>query len=217
MTPRRCFPLPDAAQRLRRTFTPPLASSSTRTLRAKCQSAGPSHRPADGLPRAQQEAQKGVFSSVLFSLLTALTHSALRFVTHYFHGLNMATVLFAMGGYGTYLGWKVRAGGGAEPTFGTADSAAELHPKLMAGMTLFFLAGGQGGLLFNLLQGKPLLDSPHAVSALAGLMLLGANGVLGGLMGDSPNLRTTHALLGSSLMLVFVVHAGLGIQLALSL
>ena len=140
-----------------------------------------------------------------------------EFVTRYFHGLNMATVLFAMGGYGAYLGWEIRKGNGGDATFGTPDSAAELHPKLMIGMTAFFLAGGQGGLLFNLLQSKPILESPHAVSALAGLLLLGANGALGGLMGDSPNLRTTHAFLGTALMLVFAVHAGLGVQQALSL
>ena len=140
-----------------------------------------------------------------------------EFVTKYFHGLNMATVLLAMGGYGAYLGWEIRKGNGGEPTFGTPDTAADLHPKLMLGMTLFFAAGGQGGLLFNLLQGEPILESPHAVSALAGLMLLGANGVLSSVMGDSPNLRTTHAFLGTALMLVFAVHAALGVQLALSL
>jgi hypothetical protein len=86
-----------------------------------------------------------------------------------------------------------------------------------AGCFLFFLAGGQGGLLFNLLQNKPLLESPHAVSAFAGLMLLAANGALGAVMKDSPQLRTTHAFLGTSLMAVLVVHAGLGLKLALEL
>ena len=86
-----------------------------------------------------------------------------------------------------------------------------------AGCLLFFLAGGQGGLLFNLLQNKPLLVSPHAVSALAGLALLGANGFLGVAMKDNAQLRTTHAFLGTSLMAVLVVHAGLGLKLALEL
>ena len=140
-----------------------------------------------------------------------------EFVVKYFHGLNMATVLFAMGGYGTYLGYQIRAGNGGDPTFGTPDTAASLHPKLMAGCFLFFLAGGQGGLLFNLLQNKPLLESPHAVSALAGLMLLGANGVLATVMKENPQLRTAHAFLGTSLMAVLVVHAGLGLKLALEL
>ena len=48
------------------------------------------------------------------------------------HALRPA-VLFAMGGYGTYLGWQIRAGNGGDPTFGTPDTAADLHPKLMAG------------------------------------------------------------------------------------
>jgi hypothetical protein len=126
-------------------------------------------------------------------------------------------VLFAMGGYGTYLGYQIRAGNGGDPTFGTPDTADQLHPKLMLGCFLFFAAGGQGGLLFNLLQNKPLLESPHAVSALAGLMLLGANGVLASVMKENPQLRTAHAFLGTSLMAVLVVHAGLGLKLALEL
>jgi hypothetical protein len=134
-----------------------------------------------------------------------------------FHALNMAVVLFAMGGYGTYLGWKVRAGNGGDDTFGTPFSAADLHPKLMLGCFFFFLAGGQGGLLFNILQNRPVLESPHAVSALAGLMLLAANGVLAGAMGENPQLRTAHAFLGSSLVAVLLIHAGLGVQQLLSL
>ena len=131
--------------------------------------------------------------------------------------LTRAAVLFAMGGYGTYLGYQIRAGNGGDPTFGTPDTAASLHPKLMLGCFLFFAAGGQGGLLFNLLQNKPLLESPHAVSALAGLMLLAGNGVLATFMKENPQLRTAHAFLGTSLMAVLVIHAGLGLKLALEL
>ena len=168
----------------------------------------------------------------------------------WFHAVNMFTVLFAMGGYGAFLGWQVRAGNGGAATFGTSDTAAELHPKLMGGMTLLFLAGlccaaaplfsssavqfcgcarergadaqlrlagGQGGILFNLVQGRPVLESPHAISALAGLLLLAGNGALSTVMKGDPRLRTAHAFLGTSLMAVFAVHAALGLQLALSM
>ena len=30
------------------------------------------------------------------------------FILHWFHALNMGVVLFAMGGYGTFLGWNMR-------------------------------------------------------------------------------------------------------------
>ena len=140
-----------------------------------------------------------------------------QFVKTWFHAINMATVLFAMGGYGTYLGWQTRAGNGGDATFGTSDTAAELHPKLMGGMTLLFLAGGQGGILFNLVQGRPVLESPHAMSALAGLLLLAGNGALSTVMKGDPQLRTAHAFLGTALMAVFAVHAALGLQLALSM
>ena len=128
----------------------------------------------------------------------------------------MSTVLFAMGGYGTYLGYRVRAGEGGEATFGTPDTAAELHPKLMAGMLFFFLLGGQGGLVFTLLAGKPILETSHAVSAFAGLGLLAGQGVLGATMGPGETRRTIHTYLGSAIMLLFVVHAALGLNLGLS-
>ena len=67
-----------------------------------------------------------------------------EFVAHWLHPINMGVVLFAMGGYGSYLGWQIRAGNGGDETL-TGDAAADLHPKLMAGMTFFFLLGGQGG------------------------------------------------------------------------
>ena len=33
-----------------------------------------------------------------------------EFVIHWIHAINMGVVLASMGGYGTYLGWQIRAG-----------------------------------------------------------------------------------------------------------
>jgi len=132
----------------------------------------------------------------------------------WFHGANMGLALAAMGGYGAFLGWQVRAGKGSEPTL-TGSPTRDLHPQLMGVMTAIFVAGGSGGALFNLLLDRPVFQSPHAVTALAGLGLLAANGALSTVMKGSPALRTTHAFLGTGLMAVFVAHAALGVELAL--
>lgn len=157
----------------------------------------------------------GYLNAVGIPVINAL--SPPEWIVHWFHALNMGTVLFAMGGYGTVLGWKIRAGEGNEETMGPqADTVRELHPKLMFGMWGFFLLGGQGGLVFTLLEKRPFLESPHAISALAGIGLLTAQAVLGATMKGSPLARTGHAYLGSSLMAVFFVHAGLGLANGLS-
>jgi len=122
---------------------------------------------------------------------------------------------FLQGGYGTYLGYKIRDGEGDGAAFG-GEKIRELHPKLMAGMAFFFFLGGQGGLVFSLMEGRPLLESPHAVSAAAGMALLGAQGVLGATMKGKKAARTVHTYLGSSIMAMFFVHAGLGLANGLS-
>jgi len=138
-----------------------------------------------------------------------------EWIIHWFHGLNMATVLFAMGGYGTYLGFQIRKGEGNAEAFG-GEMVRELHPKLMFGMLFFFFLGGQGGLVFTLMEGRPLLGSPHAVSAFAGLALLGAQAVLGTTMKGTPAARTAHTYLGTGIMSLFAVHAALGLANGLS-
>lgn len=56
----------------------------------------------------------------------------------------MAVVLLAMGGYGAYLGWKIRLAGGKDGAEGEADdviSARRQHPLLMGLMFFFFVLG----------------------------------------------------------------------------
>ena len=54
------------------------------------------------------------------------------FLLRWGHGAAMTTVLFAMGGYGAFLGWQTRLGNGEEVyPLSLGEAARELHPKLM--------------------------------------------------------------------------------------
>lgn len=93
---------------------------------------------------------------------------------HWGHPGNMAVVLFAMGGYGTYLGFRIRFSDDKEEI----AKAKDLHPKLLGGMFFFFSLGALGGITSLLTSDKPILDSPHAVTAVIGLTLLTIQAIL---------------------------------------
>ncbi|CAN8316746.1 unnamed protein product [Cochlearia groenlandica] len=133
-------------------------------------------------------------------------------LVHWGHPGNMAVVLFAMGGYGTYLGFRIRYSDDIEEK----AKAKDLHPKLLAGMFFFFALGATGGITSLLTSDKPIFESPHAVTGSIGLALLTFQTILPTLFKDKPELRTVHGVLGSGIMALFVVHAALGLQLGLS-
>ncbi|EPS59547.1 hypothetical protein M569_15259, partial [Genlisea aurea] len=133
-------------------------------------------------------------------------------LVHWGHPGNMAVVLFAMGGYGIYLGFRIRFSDNVEEK----AKAKDLHPKLLGGMFFFFAVGAIGGITSLLTSDKPILESPHAVTGLVGLGLLAVQTVLPALFEGNPGLRNAHGILGSGIMTLFFLHAVLGVQLGLS-
>ncbi|XP_004515906.1 uncharacterized protein [Cicer arietinum] len=133
-------------------------------------------------------------------------------LVHWGHPANMAVVLFAMGGYGTYLGFRIRYSDDVEEK----AKAKDLHPKLLAGMFFFFALGATGGVTSLLTSDKPIFESPHAVTGVIGLALLTIQTILPSLFEGNPGLRNVHGILGSSIMTLFLVHAALGLQLGFS-
>ncbi|KAI3791899.1 hypothetical protein L2E82_05765 [Cichorium intybus] len=133
-------------------------------------------------------------------------------LVHWGHPGNMAVVLFAMGGYGTYLGFRIRFSDDVDEK----AMAKDLHPKLLAGMFFFFALGATGGVTSLLTSDRPILESPHAVTGLIGLALLAIQTSLPTLFEGNPGLRSVHGILGSGIMTLFLVHAALGLQLGLS-
>ncbi|XP_011006623.1 PREDICTED: uncharacterized protein LOC105112586 [Populus euphratica] len=133
-------------------------------------------------------------------------------LVHWGHPGNMAVVLFAMGGYGTYLGFRIRFSDDVEEK----AKAKDLHPKLLGGMFFFFALGATGGITSLLTSDKTIFESPHAVTGVIGLALLTIQTILPALFEGNPGLRNIHGILGSGIMTLFLFHAVLGLQLGLS-
>ncbi|OMO73659.1 hypothetical protein COLO4_26947 [Corchorus olitorius] len=133
-------------------------------------------------------------------------------LVHWGHPGNMAVVLFAMGGYGTYLGFRIRYADDVEEK----AMAKDLHPKLLAGMFFFFALGATGGVTSLLTSDRPIFESPHAVTGSIGLALLTIQTILPTLFEGNPGLRNVHGILGSGIMTLFLIHFALGLQLGFS-
>ena len=110
--------------------------------------------PARGLARA-------VYDSVAPSAQFFDTLGLPEPLVHWGHPGNMAVVLAAMGFYGSgVLGSTIRWSDDAA----AVAKAKDLHPKLAIGMGVFFSLGAVGGLMSLTMQGKSVLESPHAVT-----------------------------------------------------
>ncbi len=86
-------------------------------------------------------------------------------------------------------------------------------------MTIFIILGYTGGLLSLVMQGEPILESPHFWTGSIVVTLLVLNGTisLSGFDGNQASLRTAHALIGSLIMGLLVFHALLGVWLGLTI
>jgi hypothetical protein len=133
-------------------------------------------------------------------------------IVHWGHPLMMGIVIVAMGSAVAITGWKIRTNPDAEASLRTS------HRKLGPWMSTFLAMGYTGGLLSLVMQGHPILESPHFWTGTLALVLLGTNGMisLSGFGGGNPALRTTHAYLGSLALGVLLLHGVLGFSLGSS-
>ena len=136
-------------------------------------------------------------------------------ITHWGHPAMMGIVIFVMGSYVAYAGWRSRLAADKEVA---AKSRAD-HRKLAPLMFLFLALGYTGGVLSLVMQQKPILESPHfwTGTAAIGLLSISSTLSLAGFWGDKSGLRMFHAYLGTVTFGLLIVHTVLGVRLGLSL
>lgn len=136
-------------------------------------------------------------------------------IVHWGHPLMMGIVIFVLGVYAAWAGWKGRT---AEAAPVRAKALAD-HKKLAPMMFLFIALGYTGGILSLVMQGHPILQSSHFWTGSGAIAILGLNGAISAtkFWGGQPALRTAHAYIGSIAMIVLFVHAALGVKLGLSI
>ncbi|MFN3927146.1 MAG: DUF4079 domain-containing protein [Pseudanabaenaceae cyanobacterium] len=136
-------------------------------------------------------------------------------IVHWGHPFFMSVVILAMGSYAGITGWKIRRE--------KDDNSRSLHKRVSLWMTTFLAMGYTGGLLSLVMQGQPLLESPHFWTGSLVLVLLGINGSLSlfGFGNPNPqlaaNFRSVHAYLGTGILALLLFHGILGLKLGLSI
>jgi hypothetical protein len=135
-------------------------------------------------------------------------------IVHWGHPLMMGIVLFVMGSYVAWTGWKARFK--TEQTEESQQLRAK-HRQVAPLMFTFIAMGYTGGVLSLVMQEQSILESSHFWTGTAVIGLLLINGLLAAIkFGNSGGLRSVHAYVGSLAVILFVVHAALGLKLGLS-
>ena len=138
-------------------------------------------------------------------------------LTHWGHPFFMSIVMFVMGGYGAYAGWKGRILTASDPQAAIENKSK--HRQVMPAMFAFMAIGATGGVLSLVIQRHAVMASPHFLTATIVLTFLAINSVISftGFGGNKPELRKVHAYFGSTIMVLMVVHALMGLKLGLSI
>lgn len=138
----------------------------------------------------------------------------------YGHPALMAFMILGMGVPGAVFGWQGRLN--EDKKKGVQQK--QLHENVMIAFFLLAAFGGFGGTLSTAMQGYDVWQSPHAISALVVLLLLGANSVVaysGFTIGNdgSPKGRLEgrklHSYFGLAVLAAIAVHIFFGVQILL--
>lgn len=138
-------------------------------------------------------------------------------IVHWGHPLMMAIVAFVMGSAVALAGWRGRVLATTNTELAVKNKSD--HRKIAPLMYIFLVLGYTGGVLSLVMQGQPILESPHFLTGTIVVALLTVNALIAatGFIGNKELARTVHAYVGSTALLILVAHAALGLKLGLSI
>ncbi|MGB5713915.1 MAG: DUF4079 domain-containing protein [Waterburya sp.] len=138
-------------------------------------------------------------------------------IVHWGHPLMMSIVVFVMGSAVALAGWRGRTLATTNAEVAVKNKAD--HRKIAPLMYVFLVLGYTGGVLSLVMQGQSILESPHFITGTVVIALLTVNAIIAatGFIGNKETARTVHAYVGSTALLIMVVHAVLGFNLGLSI
>ncbi|MGB5633961.1 MAG: DUF4079 domain-containing protein [Waterburya sp.] len=138
-------------------------------------------------------------------------------IVHWGHPLMMSIVVFVMGSAVALAGWRGRTLATTNAEVAVKNKAD--HRKIAPLMYIFLVLGYTGGVLSLVMQGQSILESPHFITGTVVIALLTVNAIIAatGFIGNKETARTVHAYVGSTALLIMVVHAVLGFNLGLSI
>ncbi len=137
---------------------------------------------------------------------------------HWAHPIIMGLAVLSLSGYGIYTGKQVQQFRAGNKTVSreTYFKSKQAHPVAMTTLLALLFFGFQSGLASMLVLEKPLIESPHALSAVICLGLLLAQGAIGANIDAAPNARQAHSILGKLTGAAITVHLLSGITLGVS-
>lgn len=141
-------------------------------------------------------------------------------IVHWGHPLMMAIVIFVMGSFVGFAGWRGRI---AKDKVVASKSLAD-HRTLAPWMFIFMALGYVGGVLSLVMQQQPVMESSHFWTGSTLLLLLFINGTIA-ISGFADRkdasggraLRTIHAYLGTLAVCLMFLHAVFGLKLGLAI
>lgn len=154
------------------------------------------------------------------TIATAIRRSVDLNLIHWLHPIIMSSIVISLAGAGVYYSKQIiqSRGENSNGSQTSADSKAKsLHPTIMSVLLFFMIIGTQSGLSSMLVLQQPLIESPHAVTAIAATVTLTVQAVLGSLIDTIPSIRNVHRYFGLVTLIVLAAHLVTGLSLGLSI